>query len=423
MPDIKLRDGSGVEQTYTGVDTITVPLADGTGTWTYGLTDEELNFSDGLSHNNTFGEGSPLCSDRLMKNNYILKRCDFSNIGSNGNVSFDKFFYNNKNIVDLSDITMNSNYGVYSIDSMFKGCYNLKKLPNITFNKIKSMNISNDVFNYCYSLEQSELIKIINIIKSGLGVPQNPWFYNNYNLKNMDFSGLQEWIQGKCGEYFDYTRLISNYLGGCEKIVYPVDTKTKFNSGYGKCFDSINNGTMLKEISFTTQENGSPYTMNLYNVSIHLRSYSNYGLGNLNADYTIDKENFYTYTGFDEKHNVFYGLNDYFPNDLTVDDVIARYNNVKQYQDWHSIVRTGSFKYNGQTVNPGVLVSRFNHNSIVKFINTVPDTSAYLATTGGTNTIKLSKYQGDLTDEGGVSDLTPEEIAVATAKGWTVTII
>ena len=46
MPDIKLRDGSGVEQTYTGVDTITVPLADGSGNFTYGLTDEELTFSD-----------------------------------------------------------------------------------------------------------------------------------------------------------------------------------------------------------------------------------------------------------------------------------------------------------------------------------------------------------------------------------------
>lgn len=48
MPDIKLRDGSGVEQTYTGVDTITVPLADGSGNFTYGLTDEELTFSNGM---------------------------------------------------------------------------------------------------------------------------------------------------------------------------------------------------------------------------------------------------------------------------------------------------------------------------------------------------------------------------------------
>ena len=44
MPDIKLRDGSGVENTYQGVDTITLPLADGSGTWTFGLTDEDLAY-------------------------------------------------------------------------------------------------------------------------------------------------------------------------------------------------------------------------------------------------------------------------------------------------------------------------------------------------------------------------------------------
>ena len=44
MPDIKLRDGSGVENTYQGVDTITLPLADGSGNWTFGLTDEDLAY-------------------------------------------------------------------------------------------------------------------------------------------------------------------------------------------------------------------------------------------------------------------------------------------------------------------------------------------------------------------------------------------
>ena len=44
MPDIKLRDGSGVENTYVGVDTITLPLADGSGNWIFGLTDEDLTF-------------------------------------------------------------------------------------------------------------------------------------------------------------------------------------------------------------------------------------------------------------------------------------------------------------------------------------------------------------------------------------------
>ena len=62
MPDIKLRDGSGVEQTYTGVDTITVPLADGSGNFTYGLTDEELTITTG---NYLFADTSPLYKNCL----------------------------------------------------------------------------------------------------------------------------------------------------------------------------------------------------------------------------------------------------------------------------------------------------------------------------------------------------------------------
>ena len=43
------------EETYVDndlqlVDTITLPLADGSGTWTFGLTDEQLNLSDGNNH-------------------------------------------------------------------------------------------------------------------------------------------------------------------------------------------------------------------------------------------------------------------------------------------------------------------------------------------------------------------------------------
>ena len=65
--------------------------------------------------------------------------------------------------------------------------------------------------------------------------------------------------------------------------------------------------------------------------------------------------------------------------------------------------------------------SRYNHDSAVDTINSLPDTSAYLATAGGTNTIKFKGVAGALTDGGAINTLTAEEIAVATAKGWTVT--
>ena len=67
--------------------------------------------------------------------------------------------------------------------------------------------------------------------------------------------------------------------------------------------------------------------------------------------------------------------------------------------------------------------SRYNHDSAVATINSLPDTSAYLAEKGGTNTIKFIGNAGSATDGGAINTLTEEEIAVATAKGWTITFV
>jgi hypothetical protein len=64
--------------------------------------------------------------------------------------------------------------------------------------------------------------------------------------------------------------------------------------------------------------------------------------------------------------------------------------------------------------------SRYNHDSAVETINSLPDTSAYLAENGGTNTIQFNSVSGKLTDGGAINTLTEEEIAVAVARGWTV---
>lgn len=67
--------------------------------------------------------------------------------------------------------------------------------------------------------------------------------------------------------------------------------------------------------------------------------------------------------------------------------------------------------------------SRYNHDSAVATINSLPDASSYLATAGGTNTIKFKGAAGSATDGGAINTLTADEIAVATAKGWTVSLV
>ena len=82
-----------------------------------------------------------------------------------------------------------------------------------------------------------------------------------------------------------------------------------------------------------------------------------------------------------------------------------------------------ALKNNPDWWTDNVAYSRYDHDSAVRTINSLPDTSAYLATAGGTNTIKFRGNVGSATDGGSISSLTPEEIAVATSRGWTVTLV
>ena len=84
------------------------------------------------------------------------------------------------------------------------------------------------------------------------------------------------------------------------------------------------------------------------------------------------------------------------------------YQNYKQYDDWWS---------------SNIAYACYNRTSAVETINSLPDTSAYLATAGGTNTIKFKGASGSATDGGAIDTMTEEEIAIATAKGWTVSFV
>lgn len=140
-----------------------------------------------------------------------------------------------------------------------------------------------------------------------------------------------------------------------------------------------------KNITFETNADGTPIVTQWKSQTIDLTT----GIGHTNG-----------------KASAVYSWN----SGITVDKEVtddATYAALKEDPDWF----TNNFRY-----------GRFNHDSAVALINSLPDTSAYLATAGGTNTLKLpSALTGSLTDGGAINTLTEEEIAVATAKGWTVT--
>ena len=413
MPDIKLRDGSGVEQTYTGVDTITVPLADGTGTWTYGLTDEELTFTNASY---MFSSDSPFYNN----SNYYIRRSNFNNVSD---MSF--MFKNNDKITDLSDITININSNTSApINSAFENCINLRKLPTFTMSAGSrvNMNQGSSFLRNCYVLEEGEVQKVIYL--EPYSNPQVSLFAYNYNIKNMDLSNMK--LNTWDNSYWSYNKFV-NSEPNLRSLKLPAwnvkqDSEPIMGSSY-YLSDLFSEMLMLNSLTFSTNADGSPMKAKVKGQSFNVTGSNSYpcGYSRYDMDNYTSSKGLMSYpdeplTGDD---NVF---RDMTGSNTTVEQIQAGYDRVKNRPNWCSFW-DGTVTYNGTSVTASRLTSRFNHKSIVEFINTLPDTSEYLATAGGTNTIKLSKYQGDLTDEGGVSNLTPEEIAVATARGWTVTIV
>ena len=133
----------------------------------------------------------------------------------------------------------------------------------------------------------------------------------------------------------------------------------------------------VKDITFALQEDGTPYTVSWKNQTIDLTSNIGYAKASsnvtvYNSGITIDKQ--------------------------VTDD--ANYQALKNDPDWFTT---------------DIAYSRYNHDSAVNTINSLP------ITTNTGCSIKFKGAAGAKTDGGAINTLTEEEIAVATAKGWTVT--
>lgn len=74
-------------------------------------------------------------------------------------------------------------------------------------------------------------------------------------------------------------------------------------------------------------------------------------------------------------------------------------------------------KNNPDQWSADIAYSRYNHTAAAETINSLP-TNTYLSPV-----IQFTGNSGSGTDGGAISDLTPEEIAVATTKGWTISFV
>ena len=179
----------------------------------------------------------------------------------------------------------------------------------------------------------------------------------------------------------------NNFASSCYCLDEVVDLPIPFTGTwtYDAFYGFMGNCSRVKSLTFALQENGQPFVVNWKSQTINVSQYVGYGstiatIINYNSGITKETE---------IKDDATYQLYKNHPDCWTI------------YMDY----------------------SRYNHDSAVATINSLPDTSAYLLANGGTNTIKFRGKSGSKTDGGAINTLTEEEIAVATAKGWTVTFV
>ena len=422
MPNIKLRDGSGVEQTYTGVDTITVPLADGSGNFTYGLTDEDLTFSE--NHYLLTNSTAP-----FFKRDF--KRFKFTPITNIHNrekyLDFSNFVHNltYEKGIDLSDITIDCNMVNIIFLSVAFNSSNVKKLPRIV--NANNLCVGNGAI-FTNSNDFLTETEVLNFLKNFVYQTKNSSVNTNSSNQSCCFSSgaldnflnpsncLKKWHEIINNEQSDsnYTSPPSYNLDSFSRVKELKNIPLSYRNtnaftsdihmfGYSTPYFYCTNS-----IVFSTN-NGQPYKLNWKNQVFSLEG----SIGSYN--YNWDSHWLKYAQGFwEEKNNIFYNTTD-------LEQAKLNYAKLKTQDNWFSFSNARGTYEGKSNVYYSKLFSRYNHDSAVETLNSLPDTSEYLATAGGTNTIKFTGYQGALTDGGAINTLTEEEIAVATAKGWTVT--
>ena len=299
---------------------------------------------------------------------------------------------------------------IINAGSMFYNCYELIESPDIEFKQqnSSSYNGTSNIFSGCYQLEI--LPYLINLKPDSF----NSFFANCYRLKTIPEDYMDDWNFDRiytynycnCSFMFSNCRALRNVspkilskihnekatspsykpyycmFTGClsldEIVGLAVDGGTLTSNVFSSTFQNCNR---LKNLIFETNEDGSPKTANWKSQTIDLSA--SIGYTNSTSENLLKQ-----YGGFTTTTKI-------------TGEAGNSYEELKDNPD----VWTGNQSY-----------SRYNHDSAVNTINSLPDCSAY-----GTNTIKFTGNAGELTDGGAINTLTEEEIAVATAKGWTVT--
>ena len=283
------------------------------------------------------------------------------------------------------ELNLNGSGGYYGYEAMFDEANNLKVLPVVKSNP-KTDYIDFDGFcSHCWNLncpiteEWFDWVDWDRVHNEGRIYGFTNMFIGCHSLRTIDENLMKK--------LYNPIKNGTGWLGlhGCytldEVRGYPLPPLE-----YSATNNRLDYLYRIKDFIFETDENNNPL----------VRNYS-------------------------EKHMVFYTGMGYCTDNATN---ITRYNSgITADKEVKDDATYQALKNDPDWFTCKIEYSRYNRGSAVRTINSLPDTSAYVAEKGKGNTISFKGASGSLTDEGAINTMTEEEIAVATAKGWTVSYV
>ena len=341
---------------------------------------------------------------------------------SNGMIAvlFDKLIFNVNNSVLTNTFSSNSAFtnfptdwrnktinvqggdfvsGSLNMASFLRGDRNIKYLPKI----VLDANIDTTFLNAIQmnnAFRDCKLIKIDNdaipqnLIAEGMEgsscsycmwlreVPEN--FMANSVYISPVFPGQN--MRSMCYEMYAQSFLLKQVIGA------PIFGQTRSTGTVNRFTSMFADNNALHRVSFY-MPNGAVGTMNATNQTIDLSAGSIGFFPNSPSASTLG------YLEDEDRANVI---------------IISAANNNATVENMQNL----------NSLAVGLEYATYNRQSAVETINSLPDTTAAIAAKGGTNTIKFKSGAGSAygTDYD-MSNLSAEEIAVATAKGWTVALV
>lgn len=369
------------------------------------LTDEELTITGDCSYrfsNNGWSWFIDKYGDRITTKDITNCSSMFYNSGKSKNIPFQ---------INVNDCE--------NLSYLFQNCYELTTIPKIrgSVKWTTNTNFVNSIMS-CYKVRDiedlftPEMLEGFSTVKvtNAYGTPKPMTFQYCHSLRAVPSWWYKLKINENstvypAGSYCLYYALTQQCYALDEVNNIPVwkcagaQTTDMFYRSFESC-------SRLKNVTFETNADGTPIQVAWKSQTIDLTKYVGYYYTS-SSQYSFSEDVAYRQRFVDSRC---------YNSGITEDKLIYNDETYQRLKD-----DPDSFALDCGTSDGDGRYSRYNHDSAVATINSLPDTSAYLATAGGTNTIKFKGAAGSKTDGGAINTLTEEEIAVATAKGWTVT--